>query len=102
MFVDLTADWCVTCKANKLGVLLREPIYSKLLSDNIVPMRGDWTVPSNKVTTFLQDHGRFGVPFNIVYGPNAPTGILLIWLQLPKTYQSIYGSFLYLKFCIAH
>ncbi len=25
VFVDLTADWCVTCKANKLGVLLREP-----------------------------------------------------------------------------
>ncbi|WP_305814921.1 protein-disulfide reductase DsbD family protein [Photobacterium leiognathi] len=77
VFVDLTADWCVTCKANKLGVLLREPIYRKLLSDNIVPMRGDWTVPSKKVTTFLQDHGRFGVPFNIVYGPNAPAGIEL-------------------------
>ncbi|WP_305372717.1 protein-disulfide reductase DsbD family protein [Photobacterium leiognathi] len=77
VFVDLTADWCVTCKANKLGVLLREPVYSTLLSDNIVPMRGDWTVPSKKVTTFLQDHGRFGVPFNIVYGPNAPAGIEL-------------------------
>ena len=40
-------------------------------------MRGDWTKPSDYVTGFLQSHGRFGVPFNIVYGPNAPQGIPL-------------------------
>lgn len=40
-------------------------------------MRGDWTKPSDYVTGFLQSYGRFGVPFNIVYGPNAPKGIEL-------------------------
>ncbi|EAS66326.1 putative suppressor for copper-sensitivity B precursor [Photobacterium angustum S14] len=77
VFVDVTAEWCITCKANKVGVLLQEPVYSTLSADNIELMRGDWTKPSDYVTGFLQSHGRFGVPFNIVYGPNAPQGIPL-------------------------
>ncbi|MUJ25765.1 protein-disulfide reductase DsbD family protein [Aliivibrio fischeri] len=77
VFVDVTADWCVTCKANKIGVLLQEPVYSELNSANVVPMQGDWTVPSEKITSYLQEHGRFGVPFNVVYGPSAPNGIEL-------------------------
>ncbi|PST89538.1 cytochrome C biogenesis protein [Photobacterium sp. NCIMB 13483] len=77
VFVDVTAQWCITCKANKIGVILQEPVYSALDNKNIVLMRGDWTKPSDYVTGFLQSHGRFGVPFNIVYGPNAPKGIEL-------------------------
>ncbi|MCW4443303.1 thioredoxin family protein [Vibrio splendidus] len=77
VFVDVTADWCVTCKANKLGVLLQDPVYSALTEGDVVPMEGDWTVPSDSVTSYLQDHNRFGVPFNMVYGPNAPDGIEL-------------------------
>lgn len=77
VFVDVTAAWCVTCKANKIGVLLQEPVYSQLTNGQVIPMQGDWTVPNEKVTQYLQSHGRFGVPFNIVYGPAAPNGIEL-------------------------
>ncbi|SFP86272.1 protein-disulfide reductase DsbD family protein [Enterovibrio norvegicus] len=77
VFVDVTADWCITCKANKIGVLLQEPVYSALSGQNIIRMQGDWTSPSDSVTQYLQRHGRYGVPFNIVYGPNAPNGISL-------------------------
>ncbi|PKH08252.1 cytochrome C biogenesis protein [Moritella sp. Urea-trap-13] len=77
VFVDVTADWCITCKANKIGVVLQDPVYSKLQTENMVTMKGDWTVRSEKVTDYLQSNGRFGVPFNIVYGPNAPNGIPL-------------------------
>ncbi|AGH80067.1 cytochrome c biogenesis protein, transmembrane region [Psychromonas sp. CNPT3] len=77
VFVDVTADWCVTCKANKLGVLLQQPVYSALQAENITLMQGDWTVRSNNITQYLQRYSRYGVPFNIVYGPNAPQGIEL-------------------------
>lgn len=77
VFVDVTADWCVTCKANKVGVLLQEPVYSELNSTDVVAMQGDWTVPSDSVTSYLQSYDRFGVPFNIVFGPGAPNGIEL-------------------------
>ena len=77
VFVDVTADWCVTCKANKIGVLLQDPVYSALQAENIVLMKGDWTVRSDKITEYLQSYGRYGVPFNIVYGPAVPQGIEL-------------------------
>ncbi len=37
-------------------------------------MRGDWTKPSEEITAYLKANGRFGVPFNQVYGPGTPTG----------------------------
>ncbi|WP_394126885.1 protein-disulfide reductase DsbD family protein [Vibrio hepatarius] len=77
VFVDVTADWCVTCKANKIGVILQDPVYSALKNPNVVPIQGDWTHPDGAVTAYLKENGRFGVPFNIVYGPNAPEGIPL-------------------------
>ena len=77
VFVDVTADWCVTCKANKIGVLSQDPIYSVLEANDVVTMKGDWTVRSDSVTAYLQSFGRYGVPFNIVYGPGAKKGIEL-------------------------
>jgi suppressor for copper-sensitivity B len=77
VFVDVTADWCVTCKANKIGVLLQDPVYSALQNEGTITMKGDWTHASKDVTEYLQSYGRFGVPFNIVYGPGAEQGIPL-------------------------
>lgn len=77
VFVDVTADWCVTCKANKIGVILQDPVYSLLKSPTTATIKGDWTHPESTVTDFLRQYGRYGVPFNIVYGPGAPNGIPL-------------------------
>jgi suppressor for copper-sensitivity B len=77
VFVNVTADWCVTCKANKIGVILQDPVYSALNHSKVVPVQGDWTHPDGVVTDYLRANGRFGVPFNIVYGPSAPQGIAL-------------------------
>ncbi|MGB5446374.1 MAG: protein-disulfide reductase DsbD domain-containing protein [Psychromonas sp.] len=77
VFVDVTADWCITCKANKIGVLQQDPVQSALQAENILLMKGDWTVRSDAVTAYLQSFDRYGVPFNIVYGPGAPEGLPL-------------------------
>lgn len=77
VFVNVTADWCITCKANKIGVILQNPVYSMLHQENIIAVEGDWTHPSEKVTNYLKSHQRFGVPLNVVYGPNAPQGLPL-------------------------
>ncbi|NVJ55344.1 MAG: thioredoxin family protein [Vibrionaceae bacterium] len=77
VFVNVTADWCVTCQANKVGVILQDPVYSTLKLDSVVAMQGDWTHPDSEVSRYLRENGRFGVPFNIVYGPAAPEGIPL-------------------------
>ncbi|WP_425092291.1 protein-disulfide reductase DsbD family protein [Tropicimonas sp. S265A] len=77
VFVDVTADWCLTCKANKALVLDRDPVASVLAQDGVVAMQADWTRPSDLIAGFLQDFGRFGIPFNVVYGPGAPEGLPL-------------------------
>lgn len=76
VLVDVTAEWCLTCIANKRLVLDREPV-APMLSTDIVALRADWTRPDPEISAFLADHGRYGIPFNIVYGPEAPDGIVL-------------------------
>ena len=77
VFVDVTADWCLTCKANKTLVLDRGPITDRLSDDTVVAMRADWTRPDDEIARFLERHGRYGIPFNIVFGPGAPSGVAL-------------------------
>jgi len=77
VFVDVTADWCLTCIANKTLVLDRDPVASALVASGVVPMRADWTRPDDRIAQFLADNNRFGIPFNAVYGPGAPDGIVL-------------------------
>ncbi len=77
VFVDVTADWCITCQANKKLVIDQEPVDSRLRQDDVIAMRADWTNPDPRIADFLGRHGRYGIPFNIVYGPGAPAGIVL-------------------------
>jgi suppressor for copper-sensitivity B len=40
-------------------------------------MRADWTRPDDSISAYLESFGRFGIPFNVVYGPSAPEGLPL-------------------------
>ena len=77
VFVDVTADWCLTCQINKTLVLDRAPVGDRLAGEGVVAMRADWTLPSEAISDYLARFGRYGIPFNVVYGPGAPAGIAL-------------------------
>lgn len=77
VFVDVTADWCVTCKANKYNVLLREDVQDALSAPDVVALRGDWSRPSASISQFLTTRGSAAVPFNQIYGPGLPQGHVL-------------------------
>jgi suppressor for copper-sensitivity B len=77
VIVDVTADWCITCRVNEKLVLDREPVVTALGRRNVVAMKADWTRPSDRIAAYLASFGRYGIPFNVVYGPDAPHGILL-------------------------
>jgi suppressor for copper-sensitivity B len=77
VFVDVTADWCLTCEANKKLVIDRDPVAARLAQDDVLAMKADWTAPDPTIADFLGRNGRYGIPFNIVYGPGAPSGIVL-------------------------
>lgn len=77
VFVDVTAEWCLTCKANELLILDRKEIKDELGSDDVVAMLADWTDGNEQITTFLRRFGKYGVPFYAVFGPGVPDGMPL-------------------------
>jgi suppressor for copper-sensitivity B len=89
VFVDVTADWCITCLVNKRLVLDSETVARRLFSDGVVAMRADWTNPNPQIAAYLKEFGRYGIPFNAVYGPSAPGGIALPELL---TEQAVLGA----------
>jgi suppressor for copper-sensitivity B len=76
VFIDITADWCVTCKVNKLLVLNSKEFRNIINNNNIILMRGDWTKPDKEITSFLQESNRYGIPFNALYSLNYPKGYI--------------------------
>ncbi len=84
VIVDVTADWCLSCKFNKLRVLQDEEVIKKLQSGKVVAMRGDITKPNEEIMQYLRKNNRFAIPFNAVYGPKAPKGLLTSELLTKK------------------
>ena len=76
VFVNMTADWCVTCKANERNVLDRAAFRDGLRRVDAVYMHGDWTNVDPQISAFLEQHKAVGVPLYVVYGPGAPPRVL--------------------------
>ena len=43
----------------------------------VARLQADWTRPDETISRYLASFGRYGIPFNAVYGPAAPQGIAL-------------------------
>jgi len=76
VFVDVTADWCITCQANKRLVLDSASVVAALAEKKLQLMRADWTLPDAEIAAFLADYGRFGIPFNILYRPGGAAPVV--------------------------
>ncbi len=92
VFIDVTADWCLNCKVNERLVLLSAEVFNRLSRPDIVAMRADWTRPSDAITTFLRDFGRYGIPFYAVYGPATPDGQPLSEILTPGEVLTALGK----------
>lgn len=71
VFVDMGADWCVTCKVNEKAVLDTAAFRDVLQRNNAVLMKGDWTNVDPAITAFLQEYKAVGVPLYVVFRPGA-------------------------------
>lgn len=77
VFVDMTADWCVTCKANEKAVLGREPFRAAMRQADAVFMQGDWTNVDPAISQFLEAHKAVGVPLYVVFPSDGGEGEVL-------------------------
>ena len=74
VFVDMTADWCVTCKANEHAVLDTDAFRDLLKRTGAVYMKGDWTDVNDTIAAFLQQYHSPGVPLYVVFPKDGGEG----------------------------
>ncbi len=67
VFVDFTADWCLTCQLNERSSIEIAEVRAKLVSINAVALKGDHTLLPPAITAELQRFRRAGVPLVLVY-----------------------------------
>jgi thiol:disulfide interchange protein DsbD len=73
VFIDFTAEWCLTCKANEQAVINTAPVINKFKALNVVAFRADWTKQDESITRLLNKFGRSGVPLYVIFPAGKPT-----------------------------
>jgi DsbC/DsbD-like thiol-disulfide interchange protein/cytochrome c biogenesis protein CcdA len=74
VFVNMTADWCLSCLVNERIALSTDAVQAALKDRGVVYLKGDWTRADPEITRYLRAFGRDGVPFYALYpaGSGAP------------------------------
>jgi len=72
VFIDFTAEWCLTCKVNEKVVLNDAAVIRAFRERNIVPLKADWTSRNPEITKLLAKFGRSGVPLYVIFPADNP------------------------------
>lgn len=78
VFLDFTADWCISCKFNEKTAINRPAVQAAMDRWQIVPMMADWTNSNPEITAALARFGRVGVPFYLLYPPGKPDSPIIL------------------------
>jgi thiol:disulfide interchange protein DsbD len=74
IFVDFTADWCITCKINERLALASPAVIEAFVANEVTALRADWTRQDPSITRMLEANGRAGVPLYLFYPKPGPQG----------------------------
>ena len=67
VFVNVTADWCITCLANERTSLGNDRVKQAMAAKNMQYLVIDWTNYDEGIAAFLARFGRNGVPLYLVF-----------------------------------
>lgn len=77
VFVDVTAEWCLSCAVNKKLVLDQEDMKNLFKNKDVKTLRADWTDRNDDILNYLNTYNKYGIPFNILYTASKPDGFIL-------------------------
>jgi thiol:disulfide interchange protein DsbD len=83
VFVDFTADWCITCQINKRTALASSAVAAAFAEKGVERLTADWTRRDPAITEALARLGRNGVPAYALYLPGEHAPRLLPELLTP-------------------
>jgi len=77
VFIDFTAEWCLTCKANHMALTAKE-VEKTFDVLGVVTMKADWTKKDPMIAAELKKYGRNSVPLYVLLSsdPEAAPKIL--------------------------
>ena len=78
VFVDVTADWCITCLANEQAVLFTDEMTRAFADAGVTYMVADCTNYDPEIGTFVREHGRNGIPLYVMYAGNLQSAPLIL------------------------
>ena len=67
ILVNMTADWCITCKVNEQVALNTTSVKQALSDEDVHYVIGDWTRKDDEILRYLKQYERAGVPLYVVY-----------------------------------
>ena len=67
VFLNFTADWCITCKVNERVALKTQKVQKILKRESINYLEADWTRKDEMIASKLEEFGRSGVPLYLLY-----------------------------------
>lgn len=74
VFLDFTAEWCLTCKLNERTAINTTEVKDFVKEKGIVMMKADWTTRDAAIGSLLKSYGRVGVPFYLVFAQGNSKG----------------------------
>jgi thiol:disulfide interchange protein DsbD len=77
VFLNFTADWCITCKVNEQVALKDDNFFKLLESRNIKYIKADWTNRNSEITELLESFGRSGIPLYIYFPSKNAAPVIL-------------------------
>ncbi len=86
VFINFTADWCLTCKTNEQFTFSNDNVVKAVKDYKIKMIKADWTKYNPEITAVLQRHNRAGVPLYLFYKPTLTTPMVLPTLLTPTTF----------------
>lgn len=91
VFVDFTADWCITCKVTEATVLNTPQVQGLFARHNTLLLKADWTKQNASITQELERHNRRGVPLYLLYLPEAESPVILPQLLTSKIIEEAFS-----------
>ena len=93
VFVNMTADWCITCLANEQTTLGSDRVKQAMAANDITYMKGDWTNEDPEISAVLEQFNRPSVPLYVLYpGDATAEPIILPQILTPGIVTEAFGN----------
>ncbi len=92
LFLNVTADWCLTCLANERTTLSSDSVRHSFDLFNVTYFKVDWTNRDAEITRLLEQFGRYGVPMYVLY-PSAGQQVVLPQVLTPDLVRNYLAEY---------